>query len=116
MQVNDNQVADLDLLGLLIHPSPRLVLVSALGFGCCVSSFVYRRQKEDQLQIVVFALVVGTVATVEYGLGGSSNMILLGNVPFATCAAMVISACCHAILRCRRVHSEVESKEKPQLL
>jgi hypothetical protein len=34
----------------LPHPSPNVVLTSALGFGCCVSSLVYRRQKEDYLQ------------------------------------------------------------------
>ncbi|KAB5551389.1 hypothetical protein GE09DRAFT_171121 [Coniochaeta sp. 2T2.1] len=117
-RVNSSRAAGLVPSDFILHPAPKLVLISALGFGCCVSSFVYRRQKEDQFQVVVFALLVGTVATVEYGVGGSSNMILLGYMPFATCAAMVISACCHAILRDRRFQkgSEAESLEKVRLL
>ncbi|KAH8905147.1 hypothetical protein BR93DRAFT_767535 [Coniochaeta sp. PMI_546] len=100
------------------HPAPKLVLISALGFGCCVSSFGYRRQRENPFQVVVFALFVGTVATVAYGLGESPDMILLGYLPFATCAAMVSSIGGHAMFRWTRSEkrSKIECQEKPQLL
>lgn len=117
-QVNDNQVTSFDYPNFLHHVAPKLVLVSALGFGCCVSSFGYRRQREDPLQVVVFTLLVGTVATVAYGVGARSNMILLGYMPLATCVAMILSMCGHAIFRLTRCQKgvEVECQEKHQLL
>lgn len=100
------------------HPAPKLVLLSALGFGCCVSSFVYRRQGEDPFQVLVFALVVGTAATVAYGAGASPDLLLLGYMPFATCASMIISVVSHAVLRRARCQEGImlESQEKVQLL
>jgi hypothetical protein len=117
IQVNDSHVAG-PVLSMLHHPAPRLVLISALGFGCCVSSFAYRRQKDDPFQVVVFALLVGTVATVAYGVGASSNLILLGYMPFATCAAMILSLCVHTVFRWSRSQEggTIESQEKLQLL
>ena len=116
------QINDGDILGHVLahihHPPPKLVLASALGFGCCVSSFVYRRQGQDPFQVLVFALVVGTVATVAYGTGASPDVLLLGFMPLATCAAMVISVLGHAMLR-RRISyqgSRVDFQEKSQLL
>ena len=118
-QVNDSPVTGPISLDFIRHPAPRLVLVSALGFGCCVSSFGYRRQREDPLQVVVFALLVGTVAIVAYGIGASSAMTLLGYMPLATCAAMVFSILGHALFRRSRTQKLSESEgcqEKLQLL
>ncbi|OIW34525.1 hypothetical protein CONLIGDRAFT_709848 [Coniochaeta ligniaria NRRL 30616] len=116
--INDSQVAGPVFIDFFRYPAPKLVLISALGFGCCVSSFGYRRQREDPFQAVVFALVVGTVATVAYGLGESPNMMLLGYMPFATCAAMIFSLCGHAIVRWTRPEkgNKIENQEKLQLL
>jgi hypothetical protein len=79
---------------------------------------VYRRQREDQFQVVVFALLVGTVATVAYGIGESQNIILLGFMPFATCVAMIFSICGHAMFRWTRSEKgmKIESQKKIQLL
>lgn len=112
--VNDSQVAGHVFAHFLRRPTPKVVLISALGFGCCVSSFGYRRRREDPFQVVVFALLVGTVATVAYGLGESPSMLLLGYMPFATCAAMIFSICGHAIFRRTRSEqgTEIESQEK----
>lgn len=116
-QVDDSSVFG-HVLAHFHHPAPKLVLVSALGFGCCVSSFVYRRQGEDPFQVLVFALVVGTVATVAYGAGASSDLLLLGYMPFATCASMVLSLVIgHAMRRRARCQEglRVECPEKLQL-
>jgi hypothetical protein len=117
IQVNDSNVIG-HVLAHIHHPAPKLVLVAALGFGCCVSSFVYRRQGEDPFQVLVFALIVGTAATVAYGAGASSDMMLLGYMPFAACAAMSISVFGHAMFRRARSQgaSRLESQEKLQLL
>jgi len=117
VQINDGSILG-HVLAHVHHPAPKLVLVSALGFGCCVSSFVYRRQGEDPFQVLVFALIVGTVATVAYGTGAGPDVLLLGFMPFATCAAMIISVLGHAMFRRRRSHegSRVECQEKSQLL
>jgi hypothetical protein len=67
---------------------------------------------------MVFALVVGAVVTMAYGCGISSDRILLGLMPFATCAAMVISALGHAMFRWTRPEegNRVQCQEKIQLL
>jgi hypothetical protein len=98
------------------HPAPKLILISALGFGCCVSSFLYRRQRDDPCQVLLIALVVGTVATVAYGVGASPDMMLLGLMPSATCAAMIVSRLAHDMFRTARVRDEasIEAQEKRQ--
>lgn len=102
----------------LLQPVARLVLISALGFGCCVSSFVYRRQKEDRFQAIVFVVLIAAVAAVGYAVEASPNMILLGYMPFATCAAMILSISGHSALRWLRSGDEFvpDDDEKLQLL
>ncbi|KAK0617956.1 hypothetical protein B0T17DRAFT_459099, partial [Bombardia bombarda] len=82
-----------------LHPSAGLMLASCIIIGCCVSSFVHRRQDKDQLQpLVIFVLLASAVA-----LGSASresaNMVLLGYIPPATCVAMVVSILAHSFYR-----------------
>ncbi|KAK4185534.1 hypothetical protein QBC35DRAFT_389333 [Podospora australis] len=101
----------------LFHPSPGLMLGSCLVFGCCVSSFAQRRQSQDPLQFVVFLVVLGAAALVGYGLQASTNLILLGYLPSATCAAMTISISGHGLYRLSNPQAENGAdEEKAQLL
>jgi len=101
----------------LIHPSPWLMLVSCLTFGCCVSSFVYRRQQKDPCQAVVFILAFACVGVVGYGFGASANMIMLGYLPAATCASMTLSVVAHSLVRCLRArYGRGDDEEKPEVL
>ncbi|KAK0734108.1 hypothetical protein B0T26DRAFT_635564 [Lasiosphaeria miniovina] len=83
----------------LLHPSPGLMLCSCLLFGCCVSSFAHRRQDKDPLQFAVYMIVLAAAAIIGYGLRASSNLILLGYLPWATCLAMAISISGHNLHR-----------------
>jgi len=96
----------------LLYPSPGLMLCCCLVFGCCVSSFAHRRQEEDGLQLVVFtAFLVGAVV-VGYGLESSANLILLGYVPWAMCAAMGTSLLGHRLYRLRRLDAGQKPKDE----
>lgn len=116
------QVKDCNVIGhilaLVPPPAPKLVLLSALGFGCCVSSFVYRRQGEDPSQIIVIALVAGTVTTMAWGAKACPDRMVLGYMPLATCAAMITSMVGHAMFRWVRSQqgTRVETQEKLQLV
>ncbi|KAK3337186.1 hypothetical protein B0T19DRAFT_63310 [Cercophora scortea] len=83
----------------LLDPSPGLMLFSCLVFGCCVSSFVHRRQDKDRFQSVVYAAVLAAVVLAGYTTRASANLIMLGYLPGATCAAMVISVSVHSFYK-----------------
>ncbi len=93
------------------------MLGSCLTFGCCVSSFVYRRQQKDPCQAVVFIVVFACVGVVGYGIGASANMIMLGYMPAATCASMILSISGHELARCwRSSRGYGDDEEKSELL
>ncbi len=75
------------------------MLVSCLVFGCSASSFVYRRQAHDHLQVVVLLVTVAAVIGLGKATGASDNLIVLGYMPGALCAAMLASYCGHSLLR-----------------
>ncbi|KAL2165244.1 hypothetical protein VTH06DRAFT_540 [Thermothelomyces fergusii] len=81
------------------HPSPGLMLSSCLVFGCCVSSFTYRRQDQDPLQLLVYLVILGCAALIGYAAGAHPYLILLGYLPWATCTAMAISISSHGAYR-----------------
>ena len=75
------------------------MLFSCVVFGCCVSSFTHRRQSQDPFQFVIYFLLLGGAAVVGYGLRAHAHLILLGYLPWATCAAMAISISGHCVYR-----------------
>ncbi|KAK1752380.1 hypothetical protein QBC47DRAFT_55893 [Echria macrotheca] len=101
--LNQEQLLEPSPGGLFLRPSPELMLCSCLIFGCCVSSFVHRRQEEDTLQFFVYAVYLAAAITAGYGLGASTNLILLGYVPWAMCFAMASSLSGHALYRWSRL-------------
>ena len=96
----------------LLHPTPELMLCCCLIFGCCVSSFAHRRQDEDGLQLVVYAVFLVGAIVVGYGLEASANLILLGYVPWAMCVAMAASLSGHHFYRLRRLDSGMKRKDE----
>ncbi|AEO70308.1 uncharacterized protein THITE_2121561 [Thermothielavioides terrestris NRRL 8126] len=102
----------------VFRPSPGLMLFSCLVFGCCVSSFSHRRQNQDPFQFLIYIVLLGAAGAAGYGARAHAHLILLGYLPFATCAAMIISILGHAIYR-RLKHAEAprqEDEEKARLL
>ncbi len=87
------------------------MLVSCLVLGLSISSFAYRRQEQDPSQVIVLLLLLIGAVTVGYGAGASANLILLGYVPWATCAAMVISYGGHSLLRRHRLRVRESRRE-----
>ena len=71
------------------------MLVSCLALGCSVSSFVYRRQDRDPAQAIVFLVFVTWAVALGCGVGVSANLIMLGFMPWALCAAMPVSVTVH---------------------
>ncbi|KAK3328890.1 hypothetical protein B0H66DRAFT_5352 [Apodospora peruviana] len=86
----------------ILHPPPGLMLFSCLVFGCCVSSFVHRRQDKDPFQFLVYIVLLATVVIIGHGTRASANMILLGYLPWTMCAAMAISISGHGLYRLQR--------------
>lgn len=103
---------------MLLHPTPELMLCSCLIFGCCVSSFVHRRQGQDPLQFAVYAAFLAGAITAGFGFGASTNLILLGYLPWAMCIAMAVSLFGHSLYRWQRPGSVQRSgdEEKARLL
>ncbi|KAL2022695.1 hypothetical protein VTK56DRAFT_4776 [Thermocarpiscus australiensis] len=85
--------------GFIFRPSPGLMLLSCLIFGCCVSSFTQRRQSQDPLQCVVYIVLLGGAAIIGCAVGANVHLILLGYLPWATCAAMAMSISGHGLYR-----------------
>ena len=78
------------------------MLFSCLLFGCCVSSFTHRRQSQDPYQFVVYLVLLSFAATIGYAARAHVYLILLGYLPWATCAAMVTSISGRGVYRCLR--------------
>ncbi|KAI5867049.1 hypothetical protein GGS23DRAFT_303028 [Durotheca rogersii] len=75
----------------LWHASPGLALGSCLVLGCCLSSYAHRRRDQDQYQTIVFAIWIVWAVWVGWGIGTSADVVTLGIVPWALCAAMLSS-------------------------
>ncbi|KAI1082965.1 hypothetical protein F5B20DRAFT_491901 [Whalleya microplaca] len=73
----------------IISPGP--VLGSCLVLGCSLSSYMNRRRRQDGYQIVVFVIWIAWAICVGWGTGASADMVTLGVVPWALCAAMLSS-------------------------
>ncbi|KAK0658935.1 hypothetical protein QBC41DRAFT_50666 [Cercophora samala] len=106
----------------LFHPSPSLMLFSCLVLGCSVSSFTQRRQAQDPLQLFVYTTLLGGAALAGYARQESAHLILLGYLPWATCAAMSLSITGHALYRLlskagsRATTKDEEKAQQQQLL
>jgi len=115
---NGHRVAPGDTHNFLFHPSAGLMLASCLIFGCCVSSFIHRRQDKDPFQFVFYLVLLAVAASVGYGFHASVHLILLGYLPWATCAAMALSISAHSLHR--RIGADGgtgwRDEEKAQLL
>jgi 4-hydroxybenzoate polyprenyltransferase len=83
----------------LTNPSPGLMLGSCLVLGCCLSSFAHRRHDIDRFQAAVFIALALWAAVLGKGIGASANMITLSLVPWALCAAMLLSFAGHGLGR-----------------
>ncbi|KAK3394181.1 hypothetical protein B0H63DRAFT_517325 [Podospora didyma] len=93
------------------------MLFSCLVFGISVSSFWHRRQEKDSLQSVIYAVVLAAAVVIGHGLQASANLILLGYLPWATCAAMAISISAHSLYRWRyAAETGLVDEEKGQIL
>lgn len=89
---------------LYLGPSSGVMFTSCLVLGFCVSSFIYRHQKDDQYQALVFtSAIVGSVISGKIA-GAGLNLILLGFLPWSLCTAMFLSICGHALLRMVDTH------------
>jgi len=88
------------------------MLVSCLVFGCCVSSFTHRRQSQDPFQFVVYLVLLGGAALAGYGLRADPHVVLLGYLPFATCAAMAVSVSGHGAYR--RIRPNVAARRRDE--
>ncbi|ORY66213.1 uncharacterized protein BCR38DRAFT_429612 [Pseudomassariella vexata] len=98
-------------LDFITDPSPGLMLGSCVVLGCCLSSFAHRRQDEDRYQTGIFVTLAIWAVLLGRGVGASYNMITLGFVPWALCAAMLLSFGGHSVGRwlVGRRRKEVES-------
>lgn len=101
-QSREQNVAECLFSDVLLNPSPELMLVSCLVFGCCVSSFVHRRQTQDAFQFVIYAVFITAAVVVGYGLEASANLILLGYAPLAMCVGMATSLYGDALFKRQR--------------
>jgi hypothetical protein len=99
VQLPGQEVSTCSAVDFLLHPSAALVLSSCLLFGCCVASFFYRRRTMDPWQGLVFVVFIAWAAAVGYGVGASANLIVLGFLPWATCAAMLVSMLVQSLTR-----------------
>ncbi|RYP65254.1 hypothetical protein DL769_006366 [Monosporascus sp. CRB-8-3] len=99
-------------LDFLTRPSGGLMLGSCLVLGCCLSSYTHRRRGRDPYQPLVFTAWAAWAACVGLGVGCSADVIMLGLVPWALCAAVLSSYLGHAAaarwLAARRRECETE--------
>ncbi|KAK3398058.1 hypothetical protein B0T20DRAFT_239730 [Sordaria brevicollis] len=85
--------------GVLVSPSDGLMLWSCLVYGCCVSSFIHRRQDKDPFQLFVYLIFATCAGISGYAVGASANLMLLGYLPWALCIAMAASLLGHSLYR-----------------
>lgn len=113
------QAFDPGRFSLILDPSPGLMLGSCLVLGCSISSFLYRQQVTDKYQTQIMVISISVACVVGYVAGISANLVMLGLIPWALCAAMLLSTCVHWYIGryCHRnVHVDYEPNEKERLL
>ncbi|KAI8954864.1 hypothetical protein F4801DRAFT_454078 [Xylaria longipes] len=81
---------------LLPSISHGLLLVSCLGFGCCVSLYRYRTWEREPYQGIIFLVWIAWVGLVGLGVGREIDTVLVAMVPWALIAAMLTSYFGHA--------------------
>ncbi|RYP54735.1 hypothetical protein DL768_000559 [Monosporascus sp. mg162] len=100
-------------LDFLPKPSGGLMLGSCLVLGCCLSSYTHRRGGRDPYQPLVFMAWAAWAACIGLGFGCSADMVMLGLLPWALCAAVLSSYLGHAAvarwLAARRRKCETEA-------
>lgn len=95
------------------------MLISCLVFGCCVSSFTHRRLSQDPFLPVVYLALLGFAALLRSRVQANLYLIILGYLPWATCAAMALSFSGHYAYRCSKADFSTRSpgdEEKASLL
>ena len=75
------------------------MLWSCLVYGCCVSSFIHRRQEKDPFQLFVYLIFVILAGVAGYAVGANTHMMLLGYLPWALELAMAASLMGHGLYR-----------------
>ncbi|KAK0102519.1 hypothetical protein ONS95_006133 [Cadophora gregata] len=97
----------------VLDPSPALMLFACLILGCSISSFAYRRQREDNYQDLIFVLAVTFSTIFGLVLGINANLIMLGLIPWALCIAMMCSVAIHwaARRRTRKIYTRIQCCE-----
>ncbi|TVY27872.1 hypothetical protein LHYA1_G003046 [Lachnellula hyalina] len=83
----------------ILDPTPPVMLVACLALGCAISSFAYRRQDHDRYQAPLFILAITAATFSGLALDVNSDIIMLGLIPWAVCAAMAASTGLHWFLR-----------------
>lgn len=92
-----------------LHPAPVAMFLSCIGLGCCVSSFMYRHQRDDPYQPLIFASsIVGSIVA-GHVVVVSPYLITLAYVPWALCMAMFLSVCGHALMRRLKARKDWDS-------
>lgn len=107
------EALDHSYFAIILNPSPTLMLFACLLIGCSISSFAYRRQREDVYQSLIFVLAI-TVSTIfGLSLGINVNLIMLGLIPWALCFAMMCSVAIHWAVRRRtcRLYARIQCCE-----
>jgi len=119
-QMPEANGSDMLLDGHLPHFHPALVLATCVVFGYCVSSFSYKRQKQDRYQYAVYAFALGSAVVVGCIFRQNSQLIVMGYLPCATCLAMFVSIAGHNTYRWVRSNSSAtltcEDDEEKALL
>jgi len=83
----------------VMNPGPAMMLGACLTFGCCISSYSFRRQELDRYQTIFFVLAICVACTSGAFSGSNPNLIMLGYIPWGLCVAMVTSAFSHWLIR-----------------
>lgn len=119
--VGQSEVIGIGYFAFILDPPPGLMLCACLVLGCSISSFAYRRQRQDRYQSFIFALVITLSTIFGFSVGVNANIIMLGLIPWALCVAMILSIVVHWVVRrCsrRRFYIQIhccESGEKEVL-
>ena len=107
------EALDHSYFAIILNPSAALMLFACLLIGGSISSFAYRRQREDVYQSLIFVLAI-TISTIfGLSLGMNANLIMLGLIPWALCFAMMCSVAIHwAVRRCTcRLYARIQCCE-----
>lgn len=75
------------------------MLAACIALGISISSFAYRKQRQDQFQVPIFVLSGAAAIVTGFALGVTANSIMLGLIPWALCTGMVFSVVLHWVVR-----------------